>query len=181
MSNGNVGRADSRMVRQINLHSVFTLIRQQKQLRISDIARRSGLSVATVKNLLEHLIELRLITALGEGNSTGGRKPVIYTLDKAQTRLWSIEIQIDRVIGSVVDIDGNLIWHVERLISAVTVDDVVNLTESIFHDGMCQTGIVASSVLGMTVCIPGFVDLTEKTIVLDVILGIEHLELGTIL
>ena len=133
-----LSHADSRIVRQINMHSVFALLRAKKQLRVSEISRLTGLSGATVKYLLQRLMEMRLISSVGEGSSTGGRKPTIYALNVNESVLCAVEITINRVTVGMLNLEGTVLWKYSEEIATPTPADLVRMTERIVRRGMAS-------------------------------------------
>ena len=73
--------ADPRLVRGINQEAVFSILKKNQAVSVSQISRLSGLSLATVKTVLENLKAYELIREIGEGVSAGGRKPKLYSLN----------------------------------------------------------------------------------------------------
>jgi predicted NBD/HSP70 family sugar kinase len=176
-----LSHADSRIVRQINMHSVFALLRAKKQLRVSEISRLTGLSGATVKYLLQRLMEMRLISSVGEGSSTGGRKPTIYALNVNESVLCAVEITINRITVGMLNLEGTVLWKYSEEIAAPTPADLVRMTERIVRRGMASLTVSADHVIGAAICVPGFVDDRRKTIILDINMGLRDFGLGEML
>jgi predicted NBD/HSP70 family sugar kinase len=176
-----LSHADSRIVRQINMHSVFALLRTKKQLRVSEIAHLTGLSGATVKYLLQRLMEMRLISPVGEGNSTGGRKPTLYALNVSESVLCGVEVRIDRITVGMLNLEGTVLWKYSEEIAKPTPSDLVRVIERIVRRGVATLAISMDHVIGTAVCVPGFVDDKRKTIILDINMGLKDVALGEML
>jgi len=176
-----LSHADSRIVRQINMHSVFALLRARKELRVSEISRLTGLSGATVKYLLRRLMEMRLIASVGEGSSTGGRKPTIYALNVDEPVLCAVEITLNRVTVGMLNLEGTVLWKDSEEIAAPVAADLARRTERIIRRGIASLAVSAGRLIGTAVCVPGFVDDRRKTIILDIAMGLRDFALGEML
>src|SRR3978361_540533 len=73
--------ADRQLIKQINRSIVLNLIRSQGPLSRTDVARLSGLSLATVSGLTARLLGAGFVHETGEAESTGGRRPVMLKLN----------------------------------------------------------------------------------------------------
>ncbi len=97
----------------IELHSVtarvLQIIRRSKDpLSKTDIAAESGLSLSAVNDHIERLISDKLIIISEIGNSSGGRKPRLYALNKDAGHVISIELGASSVQFAICDFDCNL-------------------------------------------------------------------------
>jgi len=165
----------------MNMSSVFALLRAKRQLRVSEISHITGLSGATIKYLLEQLTEMRLVSLIGEGESTGGRKPAIYALNLGECVLSAVEITFDRFTVGLLNLEGSILWKYSEDISNPSPTDLVRSIERIIRRGVATLAMPLPDVIGAAVCVPGFVDETFKNIVMDVNLGLKDVPLGEML
>src|SRR5687768_5121331 len=69
------------LIKQINHSITLNLIKSRGPLSRTEIARLSGLSLATISGLTGELLASGFIQEAGEGTSTGGRPPVLLKLN----------------------------------------------------------------------------------------------------
>jgi N-acetylglucosamine repressor len=87
--NSNLG-VTSRHIRLTNQELIFSILRYKKPLSASDLSFMSKLSLSTIKTVLSDLIDMGLVISEGTGNSTGGRKPEIFSLNTHDTIIAGI-------------------------------------------------------------------------------------------
>ena len=64
-----------------NERQILKVIKEIKQISRADIADKTGLSPATVTNIVNDLVESKLIKESKRGKSKGGRRPVFLKLN----------------------------------------------------------------------------------------------------
>ena len=74
----------------------------------ADIARITGLTPATVSNITNRLLELKLIHVVGPGKSSGGRRPLIFEFYPKAFYLVGIKIGISKTIAIIMDPHGTI-------------------------------------------------------------------------
>ena len=169
------------MVRQINMHSVFRLLRDKRRLRVSDMSRLSGLSPATVTYVLDRLVDMKLVKSVGAGRSTGGRRPSIYALNLEDSVMCGVDVRFDQVSVAFLDLEATVLWRKNYSVEDAGRSDLARLIEEGVNEGIASLALAPSHLIGIGVCIPGFVDSTGKRIVLDVNLNLRDVDLGEVL
>lgn len=64
--------ADKAFIREINKSTILKVIREKGPISRADIAKLTGLNPATVTNNVNILLEAKIITETGIGDSSGG-------------------------------------------------------------------------------------------------------------
>lgn len=67
-------------IRDINRQIVLNYVREREPISRAEIARETNLQRSTVSAIVESLKSLRLVEEVGEGESTGGRRPTLLKL-----------------------------------------------------------------------------------------------------
>lgn len=89
---------------------VLQIIRRAKHpLPKTDIALASGLSVSAVSEHVERLMNEKLIQTSNIGNSSGGRKPKLYSINQHAGYIISIELSTSAVRVAITDFDCNIL------------------------------------------------------------------------
>lgn len=139
---------------------VLQIIRRAKDpMAKTDIAAVSGLSLSAVSDHVERLLNEKLIKVSNIGNSSGGRKPRLYTLNKDVGYIISIELGTSSVRVAIADFDCNLLFC-DR--SAVNLNEgpetVLTHIHKMVEQLMISNQISKDSVLGIGIGIPGPVE-----------------------
>jgi glucokinase-like ROK family protein len=125
----------------------------------TDIIRYVKLSTPKIIGLLNELKEEGLIEELGQGNSSGGRRPNLYGNKEDAFYIVSISINIYKTSVSVFNAKNQKIIDGRILPITITngidcIDPIVAFTEAIIR----ETQIPRDKFLGIGIEMPGLVD-----------------------
>jgi predicted NBD/HSP70 family sugar kinase len=81
------GQLPSRKAREI-----FGLVQRQETVSKQLLQEQSGLTMSTLTRTLEELNEIGLLTEVGYGESTGGRRPILYRTNPEYAYLFGLDI-----------------------------------------------------------------------------------------
>lgn len=92
-----------------NTAQVLEYILKEEQISRIEIAEKSGLSPSTVSQAVSLLLEDEIVEAVREGESTGGRKPILLQMKADYGCVITAEIRRDGVKARIFDLGGNLL------------------------------------------------------------------------
>ncbi len=120
------GKATQAAVRERNLTNALQLVLSGNgSTTRASIARRTGLTSATVSSLLNRLISEGLVIEGQRAESTGGKRATTLQIDTARHVVLSVVVQPGLVRGAVVNLLGEDVATVsQRPTSADTISDV---------------------------------------------------------
>lgn len=95
-------------VRNNNRYSVFRTICRHKAASVSQISKETELSHTAVKASIKDLLSSNLILQAGEGPSSGGRPPDLYSLNLDQVFTIGVQVTRGEMLAAVVDLAGNI-------------------------------------------------------------------------
>lgn len=149
---------DQALVKKINKSLVLDTIRQYAPLSRTQVSQSTGLNKATISNLVQELIDDQLVLESGQGQSSGGRKPLILLFNKTAGYAAGVEITVNELILILTDLEGSIVARrtcplVSHQVSAVLEQLKAEMNELIQHIPDSVHGIV-----GMGVGVPGMVD-----------------------
>lgn len=104
------------LIRRINRSSVLNLIRTERSISRSEIARRLNLSLPTVMRMVEDLVAEDLVYFEGTEPSGGRRRPLINFKGSSHTVI-GIDLGGSKLYGAVTDLTGQILhetrvpWH----------------------------------------------------------------------
>lgn len=128
----------------------------------SELSKNINLSTPKINSLLVELIKEGLVEELGRGDSSGGRRPVIYGLIKEGFYVVGITINIARTIISIFNSNNELIsgpHHFPiKMQSDITIFNRVNeMLEKVIAD----SNIPFSKILVAGIELPGLINLKQ--------------------
>ncbi|MFC3341229.1 ROK family protein [Paenibacillus abyssi] len=128
----------------------------------TDIVAESGLSLSAVSDHVERLINEKLIVVSNIGNSSGGRKPRLYALNKDAGYIISIELGTSSVRVAISDFDCNILYSDH---SPVDINEgpekVLTHVYHVVKHIMSTNHIDQVSIKGIGIGIPGPVEFTS--------------------
>lgn len=98
--------------------SVFWYVFDRPLCVRSDVAERFGVSAATVSRAVNVLTGLGLLLETPAGVSSGGRPPQSLQVNPKLAVLAGLDVQLDRVVAVVTDLDGKLLGRGSQLCDA---------------------------------------------------------------
>lgn len=130
-------RADTTLMKEINLNTVRRTLKRMEIATKPQLAAETGLSVVTIAALVRELAERGEVNEEETGTSTGGRPAMVYRFDYAYRLALSLHLHerkgIDTVFASVVDLRGEVRGHEERLFDTLDPDSFLRWIETLMQ------------------------------------------------
>jgi N-acetylglucosamine repressor len=149
-------RAGSKqLIREINQSIVLNAIRARGSLSRTDIAAIANLSLATVSGITAELIEAGLIYEQTNGVSTGGRRPILLSLNATAGYVVGIKLTELEAVAVLTDLGATVVVRhaepigdqqpeaiVARIVAAVRALAPAAQGRPIFGVGLGIAGVV---------------------------------------
>lgn len=165
---------------------ILDLIRNKGMVTKQEIAKELGINITTVSELINQFYnKYNIIKETGNGSSSGGRKPKLYSINNELGYIIGLDIGGTNTRGVLTDLSGNIISYIKIKTKAIEGKDAVLVKiislvnklisssnipkEKIFGIGMSISGII-NSFEGVSIfCpnIPGWENLPIKKIMED--------------
>jgi predicted NBD/HSP70 family sugar kinase len=161
-------------LRDVNRIAVLSLVGRQGPISRADIARRLGLSPATVTAVTRSLMEAGVIHKVDDGEPRGGRPSELLAVVASAAQAIGVKVASGRLTGVRADLDGT----VRETFSAPFDERSTNPFEALAN--LLAPHLVAANgnrLLGVGLGVPGFVD-TRTGQVEAPLLGWRHMPLG---
>lgn len=153
-------------IRDINRQIVLNYVREREPISRAEIARETNLQRSTISAIVEALKTEGLVEEVGEGQSTGGRRPTMLRLRTKEAIAIGVAITPTRTMVATSDLAGRVVEQKEFLTDPdpeKTLDQIVQLVRdfvrlnngSIEAVGLSLPGLVDPST-GNAVYVPYF-------------------------
>ena len=153
-------------IRDINRQIVLNYVREREPISRAEIARETDLQRSTISAIVEALTAEGLVEEVGEGESTGGRRPTLLKLRTKEAIAIGVAITATCTTVATSDLAGRIIEQKEFLTDPdpdKTLQDVIALVRqftvrnqgSIEAVGVSLPGLVDPST-GIAVYVPYF-------------------------
>jgi predicted NBD/HSP70 family sugar kinase len=144
-------------IRDINRQIVLNYVREREPISRAEIARETALQRSTISAIVEDLKSEGLVEEVGEGESTGGRRPTLLKLRAAEPIALGVSITPTCTTVAISDLAGRVIDQEEFLTDAhKTINQVIEVVSEF-------TTRYKGSIEGVGVSLPGLVDPSTGT------------------
>ncbi|WP_232058209.1 ROK family transcriptional regulator [Cohnella abietis] len=149
--------ANNRRIKSMNLSTVLQYIRNQGQISKAELAEKTHLSFTAVTNIIEKLLSYQVICTSGYDESSGGRKPLLYKLDKDRFYSVGLHLSLSRIHVAILDIEGNVYAKYETKTNgdALQTNAIIAQLISCIEEAIMQSKVSRSKILGIGMGIPG--------------------------
>ncbi len=149
------------LIRAINRSHVLNAIKTHGPIGRADIARRTGLSPATVTSISAKLISQRLVLEKAAGDSSGGRPPILLVINPKGGYVIGIKLTETHAVCALTDLEAQIIAKSSMPLSghepAHVVDDLAQMVLMLIR----EQKIAKKQLLGVGVGLAGIVDAEE--------------------
>ena len=104
-----VQAARSSTIRDINRQIVLNYVRDREPISRAEIARETALQRSTISTIVEDLKAEGLIEEIGEGESTGGRRPTLLRLRASGALAIGVDITPSCTTVATCDLAGRVL------------------------------------------------------------------------
>jgi predicted NBD/HSP70 family sugar kinase len=144
-------------IRDINRQIVLNYVREREPISRAEIARETELQRSTISAIVEDLKTEGLVEEVGEGESTGGRRPTLLKLRAVGPIAIGVSITPTCTTIATSDLAGRVIDQEEFLTDAgKTINQVIEVVREF-------TARYKGSIEGVGVSLPGLVDPSTGT------------------
>ncbi|MFC4017743.1 ROK family protein [Micromonospora sp. GCM10011542] len=172
---------DQLSLRRANLSRVIGHLREHGPRSRATIAAETGLHKATVSSLVDELLARRLVREAGlEHSGTAGRPGRVLTLDGATVGALGVEINVDYLGVHGTDLANRPLIQRRIPIDAAGAGPeraVARLAEAV-RRALADLARAGAPAAGVTVAVPGLIDVERGTVLLAPNLGWRDLPLA---
>ncbi|MFH0784998.1 MAG: ROK family transcriptional regulator [Pseudomonadota bacterium] len=152
--------ANRDLMRAINRFAILHAIRDAGTISRVDLARRTGLSQATVTGITAELLAEGMLLEQQSSRSDGGRRPVPLALNPQGAYTVGVHLSVDNICVVLMDLQAGIIkTHTRQLEpDRCAADEVVELLIEAVQTCLWQADFSKNQISGIGVAIPGLID-----------------------
>src|SRR6185369_1847958 len=169
------------LIRAINRSHVLNAIKTHGPIGRADIARRTGLSPATVTSISAKLISQDLVLEKSAGDSSGVRPPILLVINPKGGYVVGIKLTETHAVCALTDLEAQIIAKSSMLLSGHNPSEVVNDLAQMVLSFIREQRIAKKSLLGVGIGLAGIVDAEGGVLRQSPIYGWDHVPLRDML
>ena len=156
--------ADQMLVKKMNQKVLLDEIVTNSPISRARLSEITGLNKSTVSSQVNTLIEKNLIFEIGQGQSSGGRKPVMLVFNKNAGYSIGIDIGVDNINAILTDLKGNIVIDQHQQLEKPSLDKNKDVLFSMIKDLIKKMPDSPYGLIGIGLCVPGLVNTEQKVV-----------------
>jgi predicted NBD/HSP70 family sugar kinase len=148
-------------VKHNNRKLIIDFLRTQEEVSIAQIAKAVRVSVPTVKKVLDHYIQIGLVSLTGKGDSTldGGKRPDLYCLNGSYGYVIALHVGPDFLYAAITDLKLHTIHSIhEPVLDSPSVDSVIDRLVEIARYFRDSEWAQDKTLVDVVIALPGIVN-----------------------
>lgn len=168
---------DQETIKDANKKKILNLLYKKRELTKQDIAKETGISIPTVTNNINELIEEGIVEEAGVAVSTGGRKPVVVRFLPYSRYSFGVDFSLESVRVILTDLDSEIKYDVSFETDGFKdVHKIIMHIHSIIENAMSELSIPKEKILGIGFSLPGTVNEEERVLEIAPNLGVKNID-----
>jgi glucokinase len=167
MSKNRVLIGSPALMRQTNARTILMLLKKLGACSRADLVRETGMSAPTVANVISDLSDLGLIEWIGEGLSSGGRRPDNLRFKAEYGCLAGVEVTADALRMLLTDLNGTLLEEQYEPLpkDARSPDAVIEVLRVSLRAMMQRHSLPWKKLLAMTLGVAGITNARDGIVI----------------
>jgi predicted NBD/HSP70 family sugar kinase len=171
-------KANRDLIRAINRALVLNTIKSNGPISRKDIAQQTGLSAATVTGITAKLLDNQLILEKYEGDSSGGRKPILLTINPRGGYVIGLKLSEDHITGALTDLEATILHSITEFFSSHSLDHIIDTIVKVVNDFLSENKLAQEQLLGIGIGLAGIIDTKNGIIRNSPIFGWQQVNLS---
>ncbi len=146
------------LIRAMNRSIILNVIKSFGPIARAEVARRIGLSPATVTGITAELIEEDLVFEKDTGDSSGGRRPILLAINPSGGYVIGIKLTETQAIGALTDLEATVVVKRTDDLHGRDPELIVKQISLLVSELLKIAGLPKKKLLGVGVGLAGIVD-----------------------
>ncbi len=151
-------KKDGRLLPSLNSYSkkIFSLIRTLGPVSKTELQKRTKIKMSTLNRILQPLVDQDIVRIVGDGDSTGGRRPKLYDISTSKYFLVGIDLSRTYLQVILTDLKPGLIDQRQiPMNETMTPEKTLNVIESMVKEMVSRLPNKEYKLLGAGIGAPG--------------------------
>ncbi|MBU9712838.1 ROK family transcriptional regulator [Evansella tamaricis] len=171
-----------KLMKSLNRTLVLNSIRINGAIPRSEIAKETKLTAATVTNIVNELISEELVLETKPGISSGGRKPILLTINSKSRYVFGIDVGVNKIRFAIADLEAKIVVkETEKIFHPLNNEDFLELLTSKLQIMFKNFGEKKSKIVGIGIAMHGIVDNKNGVALLAPTLKLKNIPIKTVL
>lgn len=171
-----------RDVKIVNKYILYDCIRENKKMSIAELERATNLSHPTVSNLIRDMENDGVIVKSGQGASSGGRAPMVYSINADAYYAVGVDFEFPNIHFSITNLEYRCVISRRVVFEKDArpediIERMVRETEALME----QSGIPRELFLGLGLGLPGVLNKERESVTIERIRGWKNIPIGRIM
>ncbi len=176
MENLRIG--NKQLIKDINRALVIKWIRNHGPISRTDISKETKLGLSTVTNIVEDLINNKLVFEVGEADSSGGRRPVLLEFNYEFGYTIGIKIEENHIILALTNLKAKILNKVILSCNkGEKSENVILLIVEGINKLIEKSNIPKDRVLGIGIAVSGLINGQKGIVIRSSLLGWSNVQL----
>lgn len=168
------------LIKLVNKNLILQLLEKKGAVSRAELAKLTKISAPTVSTIVNELITEGIVTELGEGDSSGGRKPTLLAFNPSSYQMVGIELKEGKFRAILTNLVGHILleeqysWQGEVL----QIEELIRLIRKFLA---ASKGYIKGSLKGIGIAVPGATDNHRGIVIQATELGWKELPLRALL
>lgn len=151
-----------KLMKSLNRTLILNIIRKDGPISRAEIAKIAKLTPPTVTNIVHELLEAQLVKESEMGASTGGRKPILLTINAESFYVIGLDVGIHKIRAVAADLNAAIKnEQVVTIQKGIGKEELIQLLIKQVNEMMQNTNLSKDKIIGIGVGMHGVVDSKE--------------------
>lgn len=152
------------IIKDSNRKKILNILYKNKEVTKQEISKLTGISIPTVINNINLLLEEGLVEETGVATSTGGRKPVIIRFLSDSRFSFGVEITPSQVRVLRTNLNSEIKFDTSFPIKGMdNFENIMSKISEIVNNHIIENKLSTDKILGIGFSLPGTVDEDQLT------------------
>lgn len=157
---------NTELMRELNKSMILNIIRKDGPISRVEIAKRLKLSASTVTNVTKALLEEQELIEIGEGESTGGRRPILLQYNFRSGYVAGVYLGEMTVRIALADLQGRILRQVDfPTKQALQLKGLINTVVYEIYECLAAENLSADALRSLGVAVSGITDIETGTVI----------------
>ena len=141
---------NNEIMKENNSKLVMDVIRRRKNISRTELAKRIGMTQASVTNIVNDLIQKGFLIETGEAESNGGRRPILLDINPTVGYVVGINLKATEMCCVVTDFSANiLVCEYENVVIERGVEAILSQVIDLANRCIKESGVNRDKILGV--------------------------------